>query len=1256
MTIQTDATGGRWEFWIDRGGTFTDILGQTEGGALRSLKLLSSSPAYPAAAVEGMRRMLGAAPGEPFPAERVAKIKLGATVATNALLERKGARTLLVTTAGFADALEIGDQARPALFALDIEKPPPLHAGVVEADERLDAAGAVVQPLDAAALAERLRQARAEGFVSAAIAFLHADLNPAHEIEAGKIARAAGFECVVLAHEASPLPRFIPRAETAVADAYLTPVLRAYVDGLAPAVGGAPLYFMTSAGGLVSAAAFRGRDAVLSGPAGGAVGVARTAEASERAAVLGFDMGGTSTDVCRYAGALERRDKAQIAGVKLRAPMLDVQTVAAGGGSILTFDGLRARAGPESAGADPGPAAYGRSGPATVTDANLVLGRLDPRRFPAVFGPNGDAALDVEAARARLGELAAAMGAASIEAAAEGFVAVAVEATAQAIGRISTERGFDPRGHALVAFGGAAGQVACWVADALGCAEVLCPRYASLLSAWGIGQAQVTSLKEAGIERALDAEGLKAARDVADRLEIDAEAALLAQGAEVGETRARLLLRYDGADAALPVAMSAIAPAMAAFEDAHRRLFGFVEPERTVLIASVEVEAIAEIPSAHSRESGNPGVLSKGVGASGNEKSLGPRFRGHERDKEYVPLFANGAVHEATVIEAEALTAPLPGPALIVRGDTQIAVAPGWRAVLEADGLIRLERTGTSARAAPEAASRPDPVTLELFNRRFMGVAEAMGAALERTAHSVNIKERLDFSCALFDADGGLVANAPHMPVHLGSMGASVRAVRDRHPTLRPGEAYALNNPYAGGTHLPDITVVMPVFMDGPPSRPSAGLPPEGEDQPRRQDAPPLGELAAQPTEGASTPAFYLAARGHHADVGGVQPGSMPPFSRTIDEEGVMLDALPIMWDGRFLQDETRAALTAGPWPARNPDQNLADLKAQIAACQAGAAAVEAMIQANGASTVARYMGFVQDNAEACVRRAVSKLKDGEACVPMDGGGEIVVRIAVDAEAGEAVIDFAGTSAVQPSNFNAPTSIVHAAVLYVFRTLVDDDIPLNAGCLRPLRIIVPEGSMLAPAPPAAVVAGNVETSQHVVDALYAALGIMANSQGSMNNFTFGDEARQYYETLCGGAGATANAPGACAIHTHMTNSRLTDPEILERRFPVRVERFAVRRDSGGDGAMPGGDGIVRRILFLESLEAALLSTRRIFAPQGIVGGGPAQPGRARLIRPDGSVHELEGCFSLTARPGEAIEIETPGGGGFGPSRCRPGGA
>jgi 5-oxoprolinase (ATP-hydrolysing) len=1176
-----------WEFWIDRGGTFTDVIGRGPDGRETSAKLLSVSTAYEDAAVEAMRRLLGVAPGAPFPAHDVASIKLGTTVATNALLERNGARTLLVTTRGLADALTIGDQARPHLFDLDIVRPAPLHAGVIEADERLDAAGAVIRPLDEAALASALGQAAADGFESVAVAFLHADLNPAHERRAGELARAAGFRFVSLSSDVSPLPRFIPRADTTVVDAYLTPVLSAYVAKLEAALAGAPLHFMTSAGALVRAGAFRGRDALVSGPAGGVVGVAGVASATSRP-VLGFDMGGTSTDVCRYAGTLERRDTAVVAGAKVRAPMLDVETVAAGGGSILAFDGLRARVGPASAGADPGPACYGRGGPATVTDANLVLGRLDPARFPAVFGPNGDAELDVAAARAKLAELAAAMGAASPEAAAEGFLAVAVEQMAGAIRRISTERGFDPRDHALVAFGGAAGQVACAVAEVLGVTEVLSPRYASVLSAWGIGQARMRAIRAAGLGVELDEDGLAKARSLAERLAGEAAAVLAEQDAEAGEAEPRLYLSYAEADAALPVALGDFAAVRAAFEAAHRRLFGFIEPQRAILIASVEVECAEKLPSR----------LRGGVGGGG----LSPPRR---------PAPITGAEPSPTSPPPPAPSPP-GGGELIVRPDTQIFVAPGWVAAEEPDGLVRLTQVA-AAQAPRPAADTVDPVTLELYNRRFMGIAEAMGAALERTAHSVNIKERLDFSCALFDAEGGLVANAPHMPVHLGSMGASVRAVQQRHPSLAPGQAFALNSPYAGGTHLPDITVVMPVFEPGE-----------------------------------TAPAFFVAARGHHADVGGVQPGSMPPFSRTIQEEGVLLDALPIMAGGAFLEAVTREALTAGPLPARAPDRNIADLKAQIAACQAGAAAVAALIERRGADEVARYMGFVQANAEAAVRRAVGVLKDGAARVPMDGGGEIVVRASVDAARGQAVLDFTGSSAQLASNFNAPASVVDAAALYVFRCLARDDIPLNAGCLTPLKIIVPDGSMLNPHPPAAVVAGNVETSQHIVDALFAALGVMANSQGSMNNFTFGDETRQYYETICGGAGATASAAGASAVHTHMTNSRLTDPEILERRFPVRLESYAVRRGSGGGGAHPGGDGVTRRVRFLAPMEAALLSTRRRHAPQGLAGGGAAALGSQRLIEASGTVKELEGCFSIAVRPGDIVEIETPGGGGFGP--------
>jgi 5-oxoprolinase (ATP-hydrolysing) len=1206
----------RWSFWIDRGGTFTDVVARDPDGAEHTLKLLSQSPAYADAAVEAMRRLLGALPGQPFPADRVDAIKMGTTVATNALLERKGARTLLVTTRGFADALVIGDQSRPELFALDLVRPDPLYSAVLEADERLASDGAVVSPLDEPALAAALARAKADGATSVAIAFLHSDLNPAHEIAAGRLAQAAGFDYVALSSEVSPLPRFVPRAETAVADAYLTPILRAYVDQVADAVNGAPLWFMTSAGALVRADAFRGKDAVVSGPAGGVVGVAETARSSNAPAVLGFDMGGTSTDVCRFAGVLERRDKANVAGAKLRSPMLDVETVAAGGGSILAFDGMRARVGPGSAGANPGPAAYGRGGPATVTDANLVLGRLDPAYFPSIFGPTADAPLNVAAARVALTDLAAAMGLPSAESAAEGFIAVAVEHTAQAIRKISTERGFDPRDHALVAFGGAAGQIACDVADALGMTTVLSPLHASLLSAWGIGQARVRALRQAGLEAALSPEGLAAAQELSVRLTADAQQALAAQGSEPGDRTIRLMLRYDGADAVLPVEPGEELTVKSAFEAAHQRLFGFIEPTRTILIASVEVEAeeVAHpIPSPLVGEGGPQGRMRGRTSPSATDDPTTPPASGATPHPSASPQPSppRGEGTSATH-QASSLTHPLPGPALIVRGDTQIAVAAGWTAAREDDGLIRLTRT--TARAVAESdTDRPDPVTLELFNRRFMGVAEAMGAALERTAHSVNIKERLDFSCALFDTDGGLVANAPHMPVHLGSMGASVRAVQARHASFAPGDAFVLNNPYFGGTHLPDITVVMPVFMDA------------GDEQ----------------------PSFYVAARGHHADVGGVQPGSMPPFSKTIDEEGVMLDALPMMRKGVFLEAETRAALATGRWPARAPDRNIADLKAQLAACQAGAAAVAQMIESHGPRTVARYMAFVQQNAEASVRRAIEKLTDGEARVPLDGAGEIVVKVTVDPVAREATLDFRDSADQLATNFNAPSAIVSAAALYVFRTLVDDEIPLNAGCLAPLNILTREGSMLDPHPPAAVVAGNVETSQHVVDALYAALGVMANGQGTMNNFTFGDEERQYYETLCGGSGATARGPGTSAIHTHMTNSRLTDPEILERRFPVRVEHFGIRHGSGGAGKHPGGDGAIRRMRFLAPMDAALLSSRRLNIPRGIAGGGAALPGEQRLIATNGAVRDLTGCFSVSVEAGDVIEIMTPGGGGYG---------
>ncbi len=1173
MTADIGRKFAGWTFCVDRGGTFTDVIGRAPDGRDVALKIPSDGAGGADAAVIAMRRMLHVADGAPFPADAVSMIRIGTTVATNALLERSGAKTLFVTNQGFADALVIGDQTRPKLFALDIKKLSPLHAGVLESAGRMAADGRVVAPLCRDTLRRGLDDALAAGFESAAITFLHGDLYPDHEQQTAAVAREAGFGFTATGAEVSPLPRFIARAQTTVADAYLTPGLRAYVEALTVAVNGVDLYFMTSSGGLVRADAFRGRDAVLSGPAGGVIAVASLAGSTRHDAALGFDMGGTSTDVCRFAGQIERRDRADVAGVRLRASMVDVETIAAGGGSVLKFDGLRARVGPESSGADPGPAAYGRGGPATITDANLVLRRLDPSAMPKLFGPNGDAPLDAEAARASLGALAIQMGFASPEAAAEGFLALAVEQMAGAIRRVSTERGFDPRHHALIAFGGAAGQVACQIADALDMDEILSPPYASLMSAWGIGQARLRAARTAGLAAPLDQAGVGGATDAASRLEVEARAGLSAQGATEASVSVRAAIRYAESDTALHVPLESLNGMVCAFLAEHRRLFGFVEPDHAMIIESVEVEAVDTSP---------PGLQ----GAS-EQSQAGEHTDAHSQDES------------------------IDGPALITLPDTQIWVADGWRALREAGGLIRLVRA--SARVErPSTDVDADPVTLELFNRRFMGVAEAMGAALERTARSVNIKERLDFSCALFDDEGDLVANAPHMPVHLGSMGASVRAVQARHPRLTAGDAFALNNPYAGGTHLPDITVVMPVFQDERPE-----------------------------------PMFFVAARGHHADVGGVQPGSMPPFSRHVEEEGVLLDALPIMRRGVFLESDVRAALSAGPDPARSPDRNIADLKAQLAACQTGANAVMAMIDAHGLVAVGRYMRFVQANAEANVRRAITRLANGAAKIPMDGGATIAVEIAVEPGAGQATLDFTGTSAQRPTNFNAPTAIVSAAALYVFRTLVEDDIPLNAGCLKPLDLRVPAGSMLAPEPPAAVVAGNVETSQHIVDALYEALGVMAHSQGTMNNFTFGDADRQYYETICGGAGATATAPGASAVQTHMTNSRLTDPEILERRFPIRVEHFSVREGSGGRGAHRGGDGVTRRIRFLAAMSAALLSTRRDHPPRGLKGGFNGEPGRQRLIGADGTVKELPGCFSLMVQPGDAIEIQTPGGGGYG---------
>ena len=1149
----TEASLG-WSFWIDRGGTFTDIVARRPDGALTVRKLLSEDPArYRDAATAGIAAILAEA-GEDISYARIDAVKMGTTVATNALLERRGEPTVLVTTRGFADALAIGYQNRPRLFDRRILKPEPLHAAVVEVDERVGAGGEVLRPLDLEAARAALAAAFAQGFRACAILLMHGWRFPEHERRLAALAREVGFPQVSASHAVSGLNKFVGRGDTTVADAYLSPVLRRYVDEAVAALPAATrLMFMQSSGALTGAAQFRGAEAILSGPAGGIVGMARAARDAGFERVVGFDMGGTSTDVSHYAGEYERTTEAVVAGVRVRSPMMAIHTVAAGGGSICRFDGARLRVGPASAGARPGPAAYRNGGPLTLTDCNLVLGKIRPEQFPHVFGPGGDLPLDPDAALARLEAVAAEVEAAtgrrrSAGELAEGFVAIAVETMAKAVKQISVERGYDLSGYALVSFGGAGGQHACLVADALGIEAVMVHPLAGVLSAYGMGLAEVGAVRETTVEARLEP-GAAALQAALAGLEAEAWAALDAQGLTFAARRTvrRARLKYQGTDTPLTVPFGEADAMRADFEAAHRARFGFAAPEKAVVVEAVSVEAIGEA---------GEGATAAPLLAAGNaEPSAQVRLR-TEGIEVQAPLYDRAGLGVGVCIE---------GPAIIAESTATTVVEPGWAARVDAGANLILERI--RPRPVRHAAGvAVDPILLEVFNNRFMAVAEEMGAALQATAYSVNIKERLDFSCAVFDAAGALIANAPHIPVHLGSMGASVQAVREARGRdgrgFRPGDVYMLNAPYNGGTHLPDVTVIRPVFVDA--------------------DA---------------APAFWVAARGHQADIGGATPGSMPPFSRSVAEEGVLIDDFLLVEAGRLREAETRALLTSGPWPARDPDQNLGDLKAQVAACAKGAAALAALVEAYGRPVVEAYMGHVQDNAEESVRRVLAGLQGGAFACEMDDGAAIRVAITLDRQARSAVIDFTGTSPQRPNNFNAPLAVCRAAVLYVLRTLVDDEIPLNDGCLRPVRLVVPEGSMLNPRFPAAVVAGNVETSQAVVDALYGALGVMAAAQGTMNNLTFGDARRQYYETIAGGAGAGLGFAGADAVQTHMTNSRLTDPEVLEARFPVVVERFARRRGSGGVGRWNGGDGVVRALRFTEPMAAAILSNRRRDRPR-----------------------------------------------------------
>ncbi len=1180
-----------WHFWIDRGGTFTDVVARRPDGALVTAKLLSEDPDRRHDAAEAAIRQLTGVGDAALPA---CAIRIGTTIATNALLERRGVPVLLAITRGFGDALTIGYQDRPDIFARGIRRPAPLFADVVEIDERVAEDGTVLAPLDRDAAAAAFARAYDAGLRAVAIVLMHGWKHTAHEAALAGLARAAGFTQVSVSHRTAPLIRLVARGDTTLADAYLSPVLRRYVEGLEASLGDG-LLFMQSSGGLVAGDRFGGKDALLSGPAGGIVGMARTARAAGFDRVIGFDMGGTSTDVSLYAGHYDRRSDAVLAGVRVAVPMMRIDTVAAGGGSICHFDGGRLLVGPASAGSDPGPACYRRGGPLTVTDCNLILGKIQPAHFPALFGPDRDLPPDRAAAEAALARLLDDVEAATGErlaraATAEGLVAIAVANMARAIRAVSVARGEDPASYALACFGGAGGQHACLVADALGMERVLIHPLAGVLSAVGIGLAARSIVRDATVALSLDDPALDAALAT---LRDDAAAALAAQGVARDTIRTDALahLRYARNDQTIAVPWDTPARMRDAFAAAHRQRFGFVGDDALV-VEQLRVEA----------SDGEDGV---GLPApSLPATSAAPLAT--------ADMYLAGATHRVPVHARDTLAADalLAGPALIVDPVSTVVVEPGWSARVLAEGTLLLERTAAHRTATQDAAV--DPVRLEIFAGLFMGIAEEMGAALQRSAASVNIRERLDFSCALFDAEGGLVANAPHIPVHLGSMGESIRTViAARGTTMRDGQVYALNDPYRGGTHLPDITVVMPVFAGG------------------------------------DAPAYFVAARGHHADVGGTTPGSMPPDSRTLAEEGVVFDDVLLVDDGVLRESAVRDLLAGGAWPARNIDQNVADLAAQVAACARGADGLRQLAARQGTAVVTRYMAHVQSHAEAMARRMIATLPDGHFRYELDDGAAVEVAVRVDRATGSATIDFAGTSAQRPTNFNAPLAVTRAAVLYVLRLLVDESLPLNEGFLRPVTIVVPDGSMLNPRAPAAVVAGNVEVSQVVTDALLGALGAMAGSQGTMNNLTFGDDSYQYYETIAGGAGAGPGHDGADAIQTHMTNSRLTDPEVLETRYPVLVERFAIRRGSGGAGQHRGGDGTVRRLRFLRPLRAGILSNRRRVAPFGLAGGADGACGANRVERADGTIEALASTARIDMREGDVLVIETPGGGGYG---------
>jgi 5-oxoprolinase (ATP-hydrolysing) len=1204
-----------WQFWIDRGGTFTDIVACAPNGTLTVHKFLSENPEhYQDAAIYGIHQILGVPSDRPLPVEQIAAVKMGTTVATNALLERKGDRTLFITTHGFRDVLRIGYQNRPNIFAQQIVLPEMLYEQVIEVQERYSAQGEELEPITTEEVTRcqaLLQFAYDSGIRACAIAFIHGYRYPAHEQQVAAIAREVGFTQISVSHGVSPLVKLVSRGDTTVVDAYLSPILRRYVDQVAKqlslsAQNSPQLLFMQSNGGLTDAHTFQGKDSLLSGPAGGIVGAVQTSKIAGLDRIIGFDMGGTSTDVTHYAGDFERTFETELAGVRLRAPMMSIHTVAAGGGSILFFDGTRYRVGPESAGANPGPAAYRRGGPLTVTDCNVILGRVQPDFFPQVFGADGSLPLDAEIVRQKFTELAADVQRSTgdtrtPEQVASGFLAIAVEKMANAIKKISVQRGYDITAYTLCCFGGAGGQHACAIADVLGMQQIFIHPFAGVLSAYGMGLANQSIMREQSVDISLTETILPTLEEQLHELAVagtDELRSQLESNIHLQVVR-KIYLRYTGTDSALMVEFGSIAQMKQQFELAHQQRYGFVVPEKELIAETLSVEIIGSTDQLNeplitkTRETPLEAIATRQMYVAGAWRE--------------VPLYQRDTLLPGDTIE---------GPSIILEPTGTNVIEAGWSATVNAHQHLMLNKQRRKTKTIAQIdVVKADPVYLEIFNHLFMAIAEQMGFTLQNTSYSVNIKERLDFSCAVFDQQGQLVSNAPHIPVHLGSMGEGVQTLlKQYHHDLKPGDVYVLNNPYNGGTHLPDVTVITPVFAEAT-------------------------DILA--------PRFFVASRGHHADIGGITPGSMPPDSTDITQEGILIDYFKLIEQGRFREQEFLDLLTSGPYPARNPMQNLADLKAQVAANAKGVQELQKMVQQFGLNTVQAYMQHIQDNAEASVRRAIDALKDGQFSYPMDNGCQIQVKIAIDRRSRSARIDFTGTSSQQPNNFNAPLSVCKAAVLYVFRSLVDDEIPLNAGCLKPLEIFVPEGCLLNPMYPAAVVAGNVETSQAVTDTLYGALGVLAASQGTMNNFTFGNAQHQYYETICGGSGAGPTFNGTDAVQTHMTNSRLTDPEVLEWRFPVLLKEFSIRPNSGGKGKYQGGNGVIRRLQFREPMTAAILSGHRTIPPFGLQGGQPGQVGRNWVERSNGAIVPLGSQAEVQMQIGDLLGIETPGGGGYG---------